>query len=94
MSLKLNGKPLEMLAIPRGVLRIKAFLEKLPDNELLDSRQLAVRAGYSTRVISSNYGPHDALKGLRAKIRYPSVKVAWGNSRTIKELSKRGELLV
>lgn len=93
MTFRLNGKPLSTRPVPPRILRVKRFLDTLPDNELLTSRELAKRTGYSHDVVSNEMGRHSALEGYVLAVRFPGRQNVWGNQKTIRELSKHKEIL-
>jgi hypothetical protein len=90
----LNGQPINTEAIPASVLKIKAFLSKLPDNELLDRVELTKKAGMSAH---SGYTctalAHPLLADFCQTIRYPARQNVWGNKKTIAALRKHKEIL-
>ena len=86
--LMLNGKPFDTRPIKPCILRIKAFLESLPDNELLTAAELSKRATVSTR----HYAQDEELLKFRLRILHPRPLVVWGNAKTITGLAKNKEL--
>lgn len=92
-AFRLNGKAFETAShITPRTARIKAFLEKLPDNDLLTTNELAKRLG-STRQTLKSETKLEALSRFVALVRYPFRQNVWGNPRTISELRKNKELL-
>ena len=71
--------------LPVGVVRIKATLEKIADDELLTTRQLAAAAGYSL-TYTGEHLLDEALLPFRCKIQ---SRLYWGNAKTIQKLKQR-----
>ena len=90
---KLNGKPLDLRPAAPSVTKAKPFLQSLPDNELLSSRELAIKIGVSYATVKDVLAIDEALIRFTARLRLPRKTTVWGNPRTIAELSKNKELL-
>jgi hypothetical protein len=90
---RLNGEPFEMNHIKPLILRVRAFVSKLPDDELLTTQELSLRL----RMNYSNFksiGPSEAsLLPFRCRVRYPCARIVWGNKKTILALSRHKEIL-
>lgn len=91
---RLDGKSFSTKITPPRVLRTKAFVEKLPDNELLTSKEVAKRLGMSASMFNSEMGTTEELQALTACIRFPTRQRVWGNAFTIRELRKHKELIL
>ena len=89
---KLNGRPL--VSVPAPVLKIKALLEKLPDNELITKKELVEGLGWCGGTLESNdYRMHELLEPFKQLVRYPQRQMVYGNKKTIAELRKHKELI-
>lgn len=91
-AFRLNGKPLP--TIPGPILKIRNFCSKMKDGELLSTNELAATLGYSYKTFGTNRWVTDGhVEVYRARVRYPQIRVVWGNAKTIRELLKHKELL-
>lgn len=93
-AFRLNGKRFNPELVPPGVLKIRKACMGLKDGELIQTNELAALAGYTYRSIrAAGFVTHVLLLPHRAKIRFPSICVVWGNAKTIRKLLKHKELL-
>jgi len=82
---KISSASARLSKSPAAVVKIKAVLEKIPDDELLTTRQLAAAAGYS-QSYTKGHLPDEALLPFRCKIQ---SRLYWGNAKTIQKLKQR-----
>lgn len=90
---RLNGKPFSTTPTPRLVLKIREFVSVLPNNELLTTRELFKKLGYSYEGGWSHSRAHPAIKEFVVEVRYPSRQCVWGNKKTIAQLRKHKEII-
>ncbi len=90
---RLDGKPFEAKPTRKVIACVQAILSALPNNELLSTRELSAKSGYSLENISSNVTGDPAIQAFKVTLRYPKRMVVWGNKKTIAELSKHKEVL-
>lgn len=83
---RLNGKPIAAIADGSIEEQVRKVAVKLPDDELLDTEEMAARIGHS-RAGLANYVSKIQLKDVSAKVRV-SVKPirVFGNPKTIAKL--------
>lgn len=93
MKFKLNGKPLSVTPTPRVVRVLKEFLSKLPSNELLSTKELGSKLGYSPGNLSGNVTSRPEMRCFIVKVRFPHIMTLWGNKKTITALRKHKEIL-
>ena len=86
VTLKIHGKSPAAFEIPPLILKIKAFLDKLPPDELYASNELTKAVGCSTVVKQLIYWGHPILKGYSHRIRQVRY---WGNPKAIAELVRQ-----
>ena len=89
---RLSGQPLPLAPVSPAIKRTIEFLDKLKDDELLTTIDVAKSLGYSVGGFKARAN-HVELKSYRAKIRYPTVCLVWGNTQTISRLSTHKELV-
>lgn len=83
---KVNGASPVQLGHTVIDLKMVEIFDALPDNELVDTREVAIRISCNIRTVRER-----ALSSAFAKYRYKhhSQKVYWGNPKTIVELKIR-----
>jgi hypothetical protein len=91
-SFKLNGKPLAK-PVPIAVLRIIGILEKMKLGDLLTTRELCARSGYTRESLISNYSGYQQLSPYKATVRFPRRQLVWGSRKTITALRRHKEVL-
>lgn len=85
MAFKLNGKPIAAIAAGTLNEQIRRVVDKLPDDELIDVEELAVRIGHRSERLSNNAGKLD--QGITTTIRIGTrQRRVFGNPKTIKKL--------
>lgn len=92
VTLKLNGKPLELNPPSRSMLDLKATLDKSKPDEIFTSRELAPRIGLKAKTLADRATEYlhsipgysiTVRNGAGHNIRY------WGHPKAIAELKRQ-----
>ena len=89
VKLKLNGKVFEKHLSPLTI-KVKAFLDKSPDDEIFTIQEMALRARVvdPTSVRCANFYNSPTLKDYNVKA---NTNRYWGNPKAIAELMRQIE---
>lgn len=82
--LKLGGRPLDLNPLPPSAVKLKAFLDKAPADELFTTADLAAKTRIP--VLAQNPNLFKMLDAYRSKL---GNRMLWGNPRAIAELKRQ-----
>lgn len=87
--LKLNGKPLEIVVLPVSLVKLKAFLDGAPQDELFTYEEVSKRVGVAPQTIKNLCNRFSEMVSYRSGRK--GVQIYFGNPAAIREYERQKE---